>query len=83
MTTQTIAYEQGLVDGADWDLDGFESAAQAAAQEHGWDSATISALGSAACAQAWGLDAAEGPAWERACDDYTRGVRAALAERVS
>ncbi len=77
----TMAYKSGLVDGADWDLDGYASVWEAADQPEGWSTATINAVGSTACAREWGVPA-EGEEWEQACYEYDRGVVAALRERA-
>ena len=71
----TLAYESGYRDGLAWDLDGYESVEEVRAARNGWDSATISALGSSVCAEAWGVSA-EGDAWEHACHEYNRGAHA-------
>ena len=77
------AFASGLVDGADWDLDGYDSVEEALADDPGsWSTATINAVGSGACASAWGVAVAEGAAWELACDEYDQGVKAALAVRL-
>lgn len=92
MQVMSAAYESGLADGVDWDLDGFDSVHEALAVDPAtWSEATIRAMGYRACAQAWGIAAEEevqtgaacrqSSAWELAMREYDRGVRAALIER--
>lgn len=80
MTTK--AYRDGLVDGEAWNLGDFDTLRDAAAQATGWDEATIDAVGSAHCAEAWGVPD-EGPQWEAACSDYNRGVVASIHRRMT
>lgn len=67
------AYLDGYADGLAWDLDGYDDANEI--KPHGWDDATINAMGTAACAKAWGVPA-EGPDWEQACAKYNAGAYA-------
>jgi hypothetical protein len=73
--TTTKAYRDGYRDGLAWDLDGYETTTALRSATTGWDEATINAMGSAACAKAWGVPR-EGTAWEAACRDYNRGAHA-------
>jgi len=77
----TAAYADGVQDGTDWDLDGFDSIEAAARQLDGWDSSAIDAVGSDKLAAIWGVPS-EGPEWSAALDDYNRGVVAAIRARV-
>jgi hypothetical protein len=79
--TMTRAYVAGLVDGADWDLDGYGGDAAAASLDRGFDAATIHARGPKACAKAWGVPD-EGDEWEQAQRDYSEGIRTALIVRA-
>jgi len=78
-----MAYASGLMDGADWDLGGFASPDDAVTL-HGWDDATISAMGATACRRAWGVPVGEDgdDSWGEACRDYNRGCRDAMAKRL-
>ena len=73
MKTTTTAHEDGYRDGLAWDLDGYESTADLRAAIDGWDSATINAFGTAACAKRWGVPDT-GEEWERACREYNAGA---------
>jgi hypothetical protein len=81
MKQRSQAFASGLVDGADWELDGYDSIADAV-RDTGWSAATINAMGREWCAEAWGVPD-EGPDWERACDEYEQGVQASLTERLA
>ncbi len=81
-TTQTDAFKDGLKDGADWDLIGYDYDALAAAKDTGWDASTINAIGSDKCAKLWGVNVAEGEEWEAACAAYEAGVKTALRKRA-
>ncbi len=81
-TTMTDAYLDGLKDGRQWDLIGYDGNAAKAAEDDGWDEATINAVGSAKCAALWGCATAEGEEWEAACAAYNAGVKAAISNRA-
>jgi hypothetical protein len=81
-TTQTDAYRDGLEDGADWNLDGFDGDAAAAARSNGWDEATINAMGQVHCLRTWGVESVESEDWSLACEAYNAGVKAALRARA-
>jgi hypothetical protein len=82
MADVTLAYAAGVADGSDWDLDGFDSIEEAANQAEGWDVSTINAMGATWCAKRWGVQE-ETDEWGAACDEYNRGVVAALRARLS
>ena len=79
---RTDAYRDGLADGEEWDLDGYNGDAAKAAADSGWAAATINAMGRTACARTWGVDKDDEVAWADACDAYERGVKEALAARA-
>lgn len=70
------AYRVGIEDGLVWDVGGMDSIPR-----EGWDEATINAMGSAWCRDAWGVPQGEtgDDAWGEACHEYNRGVRDAIA----
>jgi len=78
----TKAFADGLKDGAEWDLDGFDSIEQAANQDDGWDETTINAMGAVSCAKAWGVEV-DTEAFSAACAEYNRGVVAAIRARMA
>jgi hypothetical protein len=71
---ELLAYEAGLKDGLAWDLDGYDTWADVDRAREGWDEATINALGSDACREAWGVNADDDEAWSEAMDAYNRGA---------
>lgn len=76
------AYCAGYSDGLEWDLSGYDSAEEVAA-ETDWATPTINALGPDAATKHFGLAPGSwgGAAWEDACVEYNRGCRAgALAQ---
>ena len=75
------AYRDGYQDGLNWDLDCYSSYEEAA-QDDGWSDATIIAVGPAECARLWGVpeeEIGQTERWAKACRDYDRGVRDAIA----
>jgi|HubBroStandDraft_2_1064218.scaffolds.fasta_scaffold2069185_1 hypothetical protein len=82
-TTRTDAYLDGLEDGAAWDLDGYGGDAAKAAEDDGWDTATVNAMGQLHVLRVWGVESAESDDYEVACRAYNAGVKAALLQRAS
>lgn len=80
MNINSKAYRDGLEDGADWGLDGYDSP-EAARAERDWATATINALGTTECAKRWGVSESDEGAWSEAIQEYNAGVIAAVAER--
>jgi hypothetical protein len=74
------AYSDGVGDGNEWDLSGFDSVDDAL-KAGGWAEATINAVGSEACAKTWGVAEVGSAEWDEACEDYERGVLAAISGR--
>src|SRR5258708_5663180 len=80
MTTtakESKAYQDGYKAGLAWDLDGFKTLAEALSSE-GWDASTLNAVSDDEIRRLWGLRRLSGPAFERACDEYTLGVKAGI-----
>lgn len=75
------AYDQGVIDGLSWDLDGFESWEDVENTASGWDEATINAIGTECFARDCGITTTEGPEWDQACADYNRGAHDGACRR--
>ena len=74
------AHDDGINDGEEWDLSGFDSREKLAATTGGWDEATINAVGAAYLADKWQVEP-DGDAWLNACARYNLGCHeGALAQ---
>ena len=74
----TTAYNAGRDAGIAWDLDDFATLEAVRRCPHGWDDATINALGAVAFGVLCGLTAEQvadrGEDWARACLEFTEGA---------
>ena len=80
--TNSAAYLDGINDGEQWDLSGFDGPEDVRTKKAGWDEATINACGGDVCEKAWGVNPGDEDAWDQACADYNAGCHAGACDQA-